>query len=454
MMKALKIVNAQIPCFEDNTWKVSDILVDEGKIVKLGTVMESAQVTIDAEGKIVSPGFIDIHAHEDSISNKEFPFFTAECALRMGVTTQAAGNCGESADDLGDFCQYIQRNGSPVNYVMFVGQNSLRHKAGALDWYKATEPAQLDRMKKMLEECLEFAPVGLSCGFEYEPGVTAEETIRLAEVFGGDNHVISVHFRRDGEGSKESIDELAYIQRETGLAMQMSHIGSCSATGYMKEALSVLRTYREEGVDIMADCYPYNAFCTGIKTAVFDDGCFEKWNKGYEDLLITDGKYKNRRCTAELFRELREGEEDVRVVAFVMNDDEIEEAYRQPFVMVGSDCGYTNGGGHPRGAGTFPRVLGKLVREKKVITLLDALRKMTIQPAERLGLQYKGAVREGMDADLVIFGPDTISDRADFLNPSLPPEGIDYVVVNGRIAVRENRIIDGRSGRYIRHMGK
>ena len=164
-MKALKIVNAQIPCFEDNTWKVSDILVDEGKIVKLGTVTESAQVTIDAEGKIVSPGFIDIHAHEDSISNKEFPFFTAECALRMGVTTQAAGNCGESADDLGDFCQYIQRNGSPVNYVMFVGQNSLRHKAGALDWYKATEPAQLDRMKKMLEECLEFAPVGLSCGF-------------------------------------------------------------------------------------------------------------------------------------------------------------------------------------------------------------------------------------------------------------------------------------------------
>ena len=450
-MKDLKILNASIPVFGSDEWRTADILIDNGIIEKIGTVNEDTEETVDAGGKETVPGFIDMHAHEDPIDAGKYEFFTSLCELRMGVTTKLAGNCGDNFDTLGDFVENIARKGSPTNYMMFVGQNKLREMAGACDCYRPSTRYELEKMKKFLAEAEQFDPVGISCGFEYAPGVTTEETIELINSFSRPGHMVSVHFRSDGADSIRSIDELIDIYKATGCGIQMSHIGSCSATGYMKGALDHLENARKNGVDITSDCYPYNAFCTGIGTAVFDGDCFEKWDKSYDALLVTKGRYKNRRCTKEIFEWLRKNEPDTNVVAFVMNDEEIDMAYKAPFVMVGSDCGFDEGCGHPRGAGAYPRLLGRYVRERGVLGLMEALKKMTIQPAERLGLKNKGDIKEGADADIVIFDKDTIIDNATFDEPSLAPSGIDRVIVGGKTAVKENTVVNGHLGRYIRY---
>lgn len=445
-MRALKIVNACIPDYNAECFQFCDILIDGGKILKLekaGNCKEETVKTIDAEGKVVSSGFIDIHAHEDA-PNEEF--FTSRCCLRMGVTTKIAGNCGENYDNLDNFIMRVN-NGSPTNYMMFIGQNTLREMVGANDRYASATEAQINEMKAIIKELLKYEPLGLSCGFEYAPGVTVGETVELIKAFERKKCMVSVHFRSDGPEAVKSTEELLEICDKSGCAMQMSHIGSCSAVGYMRETIDVLEKGRDRGVDIMADCYPYNAFCTGIGTAVFDEGAFEKWN--YSDLMITDGKYKGQRCTKEIFEEVRRETPEMYVVAFVMNEDEIELAYKQPYVLIGSDCGYINDSGHPRGSGTYPKILGYYVRERKVMTLIDALKKMTMLPAKRVNLAAKGEVKENFDADLVIFDKDVIADQATFENPTLPPKGISYVIINGEIAVEDNKIVNDKLGRYI-----
>lgn len=448
-MKDLKITGGRIPDFDTNTWKNADLLIHDGMIKEIGAVHADAKITIDAGGKIVSPGFIDIHSHEDPITDGPYRNLAALCQLRMGVTTAAAGNCGENYNDLGDFVRYVRSDASPVNYLMFVGQNRLRQLSGADNRYAPSTKPQLEKQKKLLREMVAYGPIGLSCGLEYSPGITTAETIDLLSVFEADGYLTSIHFREDGEGSLASIDELVEIVVKSGIPMEMSHIGSCSATGYMDQTLAKLRNARARGIDITSDCYPYAAFCTNIGTTVFDDGCFDKWDKGYESIFITGGKFKNQFCTKEIFETVRRESPETLVVAFVLNEDEVIRACKEPFVMIGSDCGFEDGGGHPRSAGTFPRVLARYVREMKVLSLIDALRKMTIMPANRLLLSHKGEIKEGFDADLVIFDENTIADNADFNHPALPPSGIDYVIVNGKIAVERNQLINTSAGRYI-----
>lgn len=448
-MKDLKIVNGRIPDFETGTWRTADLLIHQGAITKIGTVRQETKTTIDAAGKIVSPGFIDIHSHEDPITEGPYRYLAALCQLRMGVTTAAAGNCGENYNDLGDFVRYVNSCGSPVNYTMFIGQHNLRQLSGADNRYLPSSPLQLEKQKKLLQESLSYEPIGLSCGFEYSPGITTDETVDLLSVLDDDDYLTSVHFREDGEGSLRSIDELVEIVEKSRIPIQMSHIGSCSATGFMDGTLKKLRQVRSRGIDITSDCYPYAAFCTNIGTTVFDEGCFEKWEKGYDAILITGGQFKNQRCTREIFEKVRRETPNMPVVAFVMNEEEVITACQEAFVMIGSDCGFELGSGHPRSAGTFPRVLSRYVREKKFLTLMDALQKMTVQPAQRLRLSFKGQIKEGFDADLVIFDETAIKDHADFENPALPPSGIDYVIVGGAIAAAQNNVVNPAAGRYI-----
>ena len=169
---------------------------------------------------------------------------------------------------------------------------------------------------------------------------------------------------------------------------------------------------------------------------------------------VLDGPYVNQRCTKEIFEKLRKEDPDLHVAVFAMNEEEVEMAYRAPFVMVGSDCGFVHRHGHPRGAGTFPKVIRQYVRERKIMTLIEALRKMTIMPADRVGLSEKGEIKEGMDADIVIFDENTIADKATFEEPTLVPEGIDYVLVGGNIAADHGKIVSDNSGRYIRYKNR
>lgn len=451
-MKDLKIINGKFPDFDSNSWVQADILIHGGKIEKIGNVSEECTQVIDAEGKVVSPGFIDIHAHEDKFAGgREDDFFTAGRGLQMGVTTQIVGNCGDSYNSMEDFVGRIDKEGAPLNIMTFIGQNYLRELAGAGDRYAPSTRQQLEKMKSLLNEMKKYSPVGISCGFEYAPGVTTEETIELVRAMESDKYLVSVHFRQDGPKAPESTRELIEISKATGCAIEMSHIGSCSAVGYMDETLKIIEDAIVNGTDISVDCYPYNAFCTGIGTAVFDEGCFERWGKSYSDVLVLDGTYVNQRCTKEIFEELRKEDPDLHVAVFAMNQAEVDKAISKPYVMIGSDCGFVNRHGHPRGAGTFPKVIREYVREKKLLTLIEALRKMTVLTAERVGLDGKGRIKEGCDADIVIFDENTITDKATFDNPTLTPEGIDYVLVCGKVSADHGNVKSDSNGKYIRY---
>lgn len=391
--------------------------------------------------------------HEEEIKKAKNvdPYDIANYMVLMGVTTGVVGNCGDNQQGIKDFFNFIDKNGSPMNYMTFLGQNYLRNIVGIEDRYRSGTKYEVEKMKKLIvESVFEIGAIGISFGLEYSPGVTFEEILELCESVGEEDILLSAHYRKDAKKGVESIRELINISEITGKPMQVSHIGSCVGFGNMKEGLNEIEKAIEKGVDIAADCYPYNAFSTRIGSAVFDEGCFENWDAKYGDILLTEEPYKGIRCSEEIFYKVRKDYPDMLVVAFAMNEEEIVEALKAPFVYIASDGLYNRGQGHPRGAGTFPRVLGKYVRDEKKLEFIDTLKKMTKFPADRLGLRNKGEIKEGMDADIVIFDFDKVEDYATFKNPTLPPKGIEYVLVNGSIAVEKNKIINKRLGKAIK----
>ena len=451
-MYDMKIINGKIVDFKANGFKNCDIGIKNGKIITIGNCTELAKIEIDAKNKIISPGFIDIHMHEELIGETvdSNGYDIANKMLLMGATTCVGGNCGNNKQDIKVFFDYIDKNGAPVNYIMFIGHNYLRQKVGIDNRYRKATESEIDDMKKMVSTAIDEGAIGISFGLEYAPGVDSDEVIKVCSGLNNKKAILSAHYRSDAMDGIESIKELIEISKKTNLPMQISHIGSCTAMGMMKESLEIIQKAIDEKIDIGADCYPYDAFSTFIGSAVFDEGCFERWNKSYDSILLTEEPYKGVRCDKELFYKVRKEYPNMIVVAFVMNEDEVIEAIKAPFVSVASDGLYRKGQGHPRGAGTFPRVLGKYVRDMKKLTLIDALEKMTILPAERIGLVGKGRIEEGMDGDLVIFDYEKICDGATFENPIKQPKGIEYVIVNGQIAVKNNEIINSALGKSIR----
>lgn len=450
-MGTVKIINGKVPNFDKMTLEEMDILIEDGKIADLGSVKVETDVTIDAKGKIVSPGFIDIHMHEETIEDLEDPYFTSYYELLMGATTCVAGNCGNNRQGVKEFSEFIDKNGSPVNYLSFIGHNFLRRQVGIEDRYRAATNEEIEKMKELVKENIPLGIVGISYGIEYSPGIDFRELVELAKGLDSKDYLLSAHYRNDGEKSVESIEEMVKISTESGIPMQIAHIGSCSAFGFMKETLDMIKKYREDGADIMADCYPYDAFATYIGSAVFDDGCFERWDKTYSDILLTEDPFKNVRCDKETFELARKEYPNIIAAAFVMREEEVIEALKAPFVFVGSDSLFRRDMGHPRGAGSFPRVLSKYVREMKELDIVDALWKMTLGPATRLNLSKKGQIKVGMDADITIFDPETIEDGATYAEPTLPPKGISHVLIDGKIAVENNKVLEGRLGRYIKY---
>ncbi len=450
-MYDIRITNSRIVNFENGKAEESDLFLKDGKIALIGSSSKAAKFTIDADGKLVSPGFIDIHMHEETLDlDAKDPYYTSYCELRMGVTTCVAGCCGRNRQPIDIFRSYIEKNGAPVNYLTSLGHITLREQVGCDDRYRKASPAELEKMKRLVRENEKHNFLGISYGIEYVPGVDLEELVEITKALSKDTYISSAHYRSDGENSLAALEEMCEISRLSGLPMQVSHIGSAAAMGQMKDFLKLLEKKISENNTIRADCYPYEAFATKIGSAVFDEGCFERWGKDYSDILLTEEPFKNQRCDKELFERVRKEYPNMVVVAFVMREEEVAEALRFPFTFVGSDSLFSNStSGHPRGAGTFPRVLSRYVRELKSMEFMDALCKMTKAPAKRLGLKNKGDIKEGMDADITIFDENTIKDGATFQEPTLPPTGISHVILGGELAVENGRIVNGRLGRYI-----
>ncbi|WZL72437.1 amidohydrolase family protein [Clostridiaceae bacterium 35-E11] len=451
-MYDLKIRNAKVLDFDTEEEKICDIGIQDGKIQCVENCSEGAQEEIDATGKVVSPGFIDIHMHEEVIglSADKDDYDIANKMLLMGATTCVGGNCGNNRQSVEEFFGFIDKHGAPVNYLSAIGHNYLRDVVGNNDRYRKSTAQEIAKMQEIANRAIENGAIGISYGLEYSPGIDFDEATQLCKGIEKKDILLSAHYRKDAKYGIDSVKEMIEISKVTGMSMQISHLGSGTAYGMMKESLDVIQKAINQGVDVMADCYPYDAFSTFIGSAVFDEGCFELWNKSYDSIMLTEEPYVGVRCDKELFYKVRQEHPDMIVVAFVMNDEEIVEAIRAPFMMVASDGLLRKGQGHPRAAGTFPRVLGRYVRDMKALPFMDALKKMTFIPAKRLGLKSKGQVKEGFDADLVIFNPDEIMDGATFENPTLPPKGISHVIVDGKIAVRNNKILQRRLGKVIR----
>lgn len=429
-----------------------NIGVKNKKICTITDKEISGNKIIDATGKLVSPGFIDIHNHTDynfKIGNKDM-FETAKHMLIMGVTTSVGGNCGGGIVDIERYTDIIKKNGAPNNYMGLIGHIELRKAVGNVDVYKTSTKSQIEEMKGLLKKGLEKGAIGISFGLEYSPGTTYEEALELCKVVRDyPNALGSVHFRYDGGRALEGVNEIISLARDSKASMQISHLNSGVCYGFTNDALKMIDEARAQGVDLMADAYPYNAFSTDAGSPVFSDGCLERWNVGYDSILIATGEYVGERCNRELFEYVRGNSPLTSFVAFVMNEEEVDKILTYPNIIIASDGNINRGQGHPRAAGTFPRALNRYAAGKEEKDWIYILEKMTRLPAERLGLSSKGELVEGADADIVIFDQEKIKDNSTFEKPSLLPSGICYVLLNGEIAVKDNVIIRDNLGGFI-----
>lgn len=426
-----------------------NLLLENGKVAWVGTGMPEADETIDARGKIVTPGFIDIHMHEDPVEDGRIRQCIFPMMLRQGVTTAVGGNCGGNVHDPVDYLNIMDREGAAVNVALYAGHEYFRIAAGAEDIYGGSTEAQRCEMEKNICAALKGGCVGVSFGLRYVPGADREEFFRAAACCAGTGKPIASHVRDDADAVFASIEELAQAGRRFGIPMQISHIGSMAGFGQMEQVLEQIEGCQAEGLDVTLDCYPYFAFSTRLGTPTYDPGWLDRYHCGYDVLEFCDGKYKGQRATQETFEEMRSCFPQCLTVCYVMQEPEIRRAFRHPSVMLGSDGITDNGRGHPRCAGTFPRFLAEFVK-KGDLSLFEAVKKMTELPAKRLNLTSKGHLGVGADADVTIFDFETVCDRATFEDPALPPVGIDYVFIGGQLVLKAGEILHNTCGRAVR----
>ena len=426
-----------------------NLLMEDGKIAWIGRERPQADKTYDVTGKIVTPGFIDMHMHEDPMAEGKIDPCIFPMMLRMGVTTALGGNCGINVADPGDYLDAVDRDGCAVNVALLAGHEYFRKAAGATDIYQKADEAQKQEMEKNIAKALDRGCLGVSFGLRYVPGADQDEFYRAAKCCVPSGKLIASHVRDDADAIFGAIDEFCQAGVTYGLPVQISHIGSMGGFGQMEAVLQQLDAYRLNGLDVALDCYPYYAFSTRLGTPTYDPGWLERYHCDYSVLEFCEGKYKGQRATKETFDEMRRDFPECITVCYVMKPEDVNLAFRHPKVMLGSDGLMDHGQGHPRAAGSFPRFLAEFSR-KGDIRLYDAVAKLTTMAAERLHLTKKGRLNVGADADVTVFDYETVRDRATFRQPDLPPEGIDYVFIAGQPALIHGEIIHDRCGRSVR----
>ena len=426
-----------------------NLLLENGKVAWLGTEMPEAEEQIDATDKIVVPGFIDIHMHEDPVENGKIQQCIFPMMLRQGITTAVGGNCGGNVHDPVDYLNIVDRDGAAVNVALYAGHEYFRIAAGAEDIYGGSTEAQRQEMAKNIAAALDAGCVGVSFGLRYVPGADKEEFFRAAACCEKSRKPIAAHVRDDADAVFASIDEVCDAAKAFHIPVQISHIGSMAGFGQMEAVLRQMDAYREAGLDMTMDCYPYFAFCTRLGTPTYDPGWLDRYHCDYGVLEFSDGKYRGQRATKETFDEMRRDFPQCLTVCYVMKEAEIRLAFRHPHVMLGSDGITDQGRGHPRCAGTFPRLISEFVR-KGDLPLQDAIAKMTWLPARRLGLKNKGHLGIGADADITIFDFGAIRDRATFEEPALPPEGVEMVLIGGEVVLKQGEILKNTQGKSVR----
>ncbi|MDO4552572.1 MAG: amidohydrolase family protein [Bacillota bacterium] len=434
---------------------VGSVGIRNGKIAAVNrTEMEGTEV-FDASGLVVCPGFVDIHSHLHK------PLHGVWCALRQGITTVLSGNCGIlNYMPLGKFLDELEREGYPLNFGTLVGHSwKLREMAGLTDPYRAADSSQRAEMLRLAEEALEEGAFGISLGLEYAPGADRQELLPLVKLAAKYDKLVPVHARTDALDFAPGLREIIELMEETGARLHISHLAYQYSlypdVGAM--ALSMIDAARARGLPLFCDSGVYEAFATLIQSAVFDPGWYKRYNCRLSDLMVCSGKYLGRRCTEEIYEYVRTRETETVGTAFVGLVPDMIAFLKKDYVMVSTDSGLVDqpGMGHPQDAGTYPRLFGKVVREYGQLSLMDAIVKCTWLPACQMGIEEsKGWLGAGADADLVVFDPASIEDKADYVGlgrPDAPPAGIRRVLVNGQVMVKDGETLeDRRPGRILR----
>ena len=415
--------------------------ITNGKISKISKDKLVGDYEINATNLCVTPGFIDIHMHEDIMKDGKIQIDIFERMLKMGVTTAIGGNCGIGPNNIGEYLKEYEKN-PLINFKMLLPHKILRDYIGAEDRYTSLSSAEIEKMYRYGEKLIkENNLLGISFGIEYIPGINREELVTLAKL--GENKIIAVHLRKDGDDIIESCEEFFEIAKYVNSHFQISHIGSMAGYGQMRKFLNYIQNKIDNGLDIGCDCYPYTAFSTHIGSAVFDDGYIESHGGDYSRLEVLDGKYKGQRCTKEIFNYLRKNSPDTLVAGHLMIDEDIKIAFQDKNVVVASDGLLSeSGNGHPRAVGTFPKFLRKYVLDDKILNLSEGVAKITNQPADFYGLKA-GTLSIGANGDITIFSLDELKDNATF-DKLTSPSGIKYVLVNGSIALKDGEITTKR----------
>jgi N-acyl-D-amino-acid deacylase len=403
--------------------------------------LPAARRVIDLEGRMLVPGFIDVHCHSDN------EFHCAEKLLAQGITTALSGNCGFSPTDFSGFFSETARRGYPVNQAELAGHGSLRALAGQEDVYAAASPPVLDKLKGLIHKAFDQGAAGLSFGLEYVPGAPPEEVLELAELAAAAGKITAIHTRvqrlNDVEGFREALE----MAKHTKGRLIISHLVYMLTGEELRQGLDLIAAYRREGVDVWADSGVYTAFATSAGSPVFDEKVFFEWGMTFDRLHAATGKYAGQTLDREKYREIRRDSVHETLIYEAGSPEDITMAYALADVMVSTDAGKSPPGqGHPQGAATFPRFFRTVLREQRQLSLMEGLRRCTLIPAQALGLHKKGRLSPGADADLVALDWDRLEETADFLgfgSPGTPPRGISHVFVGGRLVIEKEKRVPG-----------
>jgi N-acyl-D-aspartate/D-glutamate deacylase len=416
---------------------VRNIGLLDGRIAVITTQAVSGRDTIDARGLVVAPGFIDIHAHGQT--PETYRFYSLD-----GVTTALELELGTS--DVAGW--YRERSaGERINYGVSIGHIKVRmlvmHDSGTFmpvgdGAYRAASPAQIAEIAKRIETGLSEGAVDIGAGFPYTPAATREELLAVFRVAAKTKTPIHVHITPGVAGLKEALA----LASETGAPLHVVHINSAglAETPVMLEMITDARSH---GRDVSTEAYPYDAGMTEIQSATIQDIYKTAPN---ERLAELEWPRTGERLNRESFE--RYSKIGGPVVVHTNTEQMVAAAINSPLTTIASDAYWQNGTGHPRTTGTFSKVLGRYVREMHSLSLMEAIRKMTLMPAQRLearvpAMRQKGRLRVGADADITIFDAATVVDRSTYREPSLPPVGIQHVIVNGVSVVANGRAVDG-----------
>ena len=426
------------------------VCIKDGSIAAITREKVEASVKIDASNEIVSPGFIDIHTHIEGHKA------AGELICRQGVTTVINGNCGIGPENPAQFIRKQNETGFIVNQMELIGATTLRRRSGMHDPLSPMSASQLDTACALLEEQLQSGGAGLSFGLEYMPGSSKEEVLTLSRIAARYGKPVAIHTRSDYYLGLGALAEAINIAKVTGAPVQISHVVYQYGFGMMQQALEMIDDAVAEGFDISCDSGMYTSFATHIGTEVFAPACFEKWGRSYDAIFMANGKYAGQYLNADSYADARKNHPDDAAIALVGKPSEINLAFELPYMMVSSDAGVNQSDdtskGHPQDAGTFPRFLNILVRETGQLTLVDAVKRITILPADRMNLSKKGRIAVGADADITIFNPDTIKDHARFPNEGKSdahPDGIHAVIVAGKVALDRGKVVTDNAGKAL-----